>query len=152
MHLGRFEQIPLVKAALLELNGQTADARNLLDDVQHRWPEGSAVWVARGVVFAAHSNFAEARKALETAVALGARSPEAFYHLADCTLHAAPDAINIAEAAVARALALAPEDPWAHVLAAQIAVKKGEQLTVSPQNVKSADPYRLFQTRPPQDW
>jgi tetratricopeptide (TPR) repeat protein len=66
----------LMKAVLLELAGQSAEANNLLNEVQNRRPEWFAVWVARGAMLAAHDRSSEARQALETAVALGARSPE----------------------------------------------------------------------------
>jgi tetratricopeptide (TPR) repeat protein len=66
----------LMKAVLLELAGQSAEAGNLLNEVQNRRPEWFAVWVARGMMLAAHDQTSEARQSLETAVALGARSPE----------------------------------------------------------------------------
>jgi tetratricopeptide (TPR) repeat protein len=66
----------LMKAVLLELDGQTADALKLLSEVQERRPEWFAVWVARGMMRAGQKVTDEARQALETAVALGAHSPE----------------------------------------------------------------------------
>jgi Flp pilus assembly protein TadD len=66
----------LMKAVLLELAGQSAEAGNLLNEVQEGRPEWFAVWVARGVMLGTHGQSDEAHKALETAVALGARSPE----------------------------------------------------------------------------
>jgi tetratricopeptide (TPR) repeat protein len=66
----------LMKAVLLELAGQNAEAGALLNLVQEHRPEWCAVWVARGVMLGAHGQSGEARKALETAVALGSRSPE----------------------------------------------------------------------------
>jgi tetratricopeptide (TPR) repeat protein len=79
--LGLFEhatdaEMLLMKAVLLELAGQSEEAGNLLNDVQNRRPEWFAVWVARGMMAAAHNRPGEARQAAETAVALGARSPE----------------------------------------------------------------------------
>jgi Flp pilus assembly protein TadD len=65
-----------MKAVLLELAGHDADAGNLLNEVQEGRPERSAVWVALGMVLAGQKLTGEARQALETAVALGARSPE----------------------------------------------------------------------------
>ena len=59
-------QIPVMRAALLELAGQTAEAMELLDTVQHRWPEFAPAWVARGMIHAAHARYAEARQALAT--------------------------------------------------------------------------------------
>jgi tetratricopeptide (TPR) repeat protein len=79
--IGLFEQAAdaemlLMKAALLELAGRSADARRLLNEVQERRPEWFAVWVARGLLLTGQMLAGEARHALETAVALGARSPE----------------------------------------------------------------------------
>ena len=124
-------QIPLLRATLLESAGQTEDAEHLLDKIQRRWPEGGAVWVARGIILAAHRHFEEARRALETAVSLGARSPEAFFYLADSTVRSAPGRIGDAEAAVREALKLAPEDPWIQTLAGRIAYQKGDYLTAA---------------------
>jgi len=124
-------QIPLLRATLLESAGQTEYAEHVLDKIQRRWPEGGAVWVARGIILAAHRHFEEARRALETAVSLGARSPEALFYLADTTIRSAPDRIGDAEAAVREALKLAPEDPWIQTLAGQIAYKKGDYKTAA---------------------
>ena len=66
----------LMKAVMLELAGESAEAGNLLNEVQERRPEWFAVWVARGMMLAGHGHGEEARKLLETASALGARSPE----------------------------------------------------------------------------
>jgi predicted Zn-dependent protease len=159
-------QIPLLRATLLESAGQTGDAEHLLDKIQRRWPERGAVWVARGIILAAHRHFEEARRALETAVSLGARSPEAWFYLADATVRSAPDRIGDAEAAVGEALKLAPEDPWIQTLAGQIAYKKGDYKTAAERQqnavrlrkdspdkgAEAPDPGKLFQTRPPQDW
>jgi len=122
-------QIPLVRATLLERSGQSEEAEHLLDRIQRRWPEGAAVWVARGIVLAAHEHFDGARRALETAVTLGARSPEAWFYLADSTLRSAPDRIDDAEAAARKALTLAPADPWIQTLAGEIAFRKGNYQT-----------------------
>jgi tetratricopeptide (TPR) repeat protein len=69
-------QIPVIRAAMLELTGKTEEALQLLETVQHRWPELASAWVARGIIQAAHEHPAQARRALETAVSLGARSAE----------------------------------------------------------------------------
>jgi Flp pilus assembly protein TadD len=79
--LGLFEragdpEILLMKAVMLELAGQSAEALSLLNEVQNRRPEWFAVWVARGMMLALHQQSGEARQALGTAAALGARSPE----------------------------------------------------------------------------
>lgn len=72
----REAEMVLMKAVLLELGGQSAEAEKVLSEVQNGRPEWYAVWVARGMMQAAHNQMAEARHSLETAAALGARSPE----------------------------------------------------------------------------
>ncbi len=69
-------EVMLMKAILLELAGQSAEAGKLLNDVQDRRPEWFALWVARATLLAAHQQSSEARHALETAVALGAHRSE----------------------------------------------------------------------------
>jgi protein SCO1 len=122
-------EIPLLKATTLERAGRTPDAERLLDEIQNRWPEWHAVWVAQGVILATHRHFQEARHALDTAVALGARSPEAYYYLADSILHSAAGPIDGAEAAIQHALRQAPDDPWMLALAGRIAFAKGDYQT-----------------------
>jgi Flp pilus assembly protein TadD len=122
-------EIPLAKAITLELSGQTGAAEDLLKEVQARWPEWPAGWVARGVVLATHGEFEEARKALETAVSLGARSAVTYYYLADSTLRSAPKGTDAAGTAAAQALKLAPADPWIQALAGRVAFEKGDFTT-----------------------
>jgi predicted Zn-dependent protease len=122
-------EIPLAKAVALELSGQTAAAGDLLKEIQGRWPEWPAGWVARGVVLGTHGSFEEARQALETAISLGARSPETWYYLADSALRSTPKRIDAAEKAAAQALKLAPADPWVQALAGRVAFEKGDFAT-----------------------
>jgi len=68
-------------------------AEHLLDRIQRRWPEGGAVWVARGIILAAHGHFEEARRALETAVWLGRAQSRSFV-LSGGTLRSAPRRIG----------------------------------------------------------
>ena len=65
-----------MRAAVVELAGHADEAERLLNTLQDRWPEWPAVWAAHGIALAAHGHFDAARRTLETAVALGARSPE----------------------------------------------------------------------------
>jgi len=66
----------LTKAVALELAGRVAEAEPVLRDLQARWPEWHPAWVAHGIILSAHQKSEEGRQALDTAVALGARSPE----------------------------------------------------------------------------
>ena len=122
-------EIPLAKAVALELSGQSAAAGDLLKEIQSRWPEWPAGWVARGIVLGTHGSFEEARQALETAVSLGARSPETYYYLAGSSLRSTPKRIDAAEKAAGQALELAPADPWIQALAGRVAFEKGDYAT-----------------------
>ena len=117
-------EIMLLKATTLEFANRPDDAGHLLGEVQNRWPEWPGVWVASGMILATHQHYEEARQALETAVALGARGPETYYFLADCTLRSGRK--DDAERLIQQALKLPPEDPWIQALAGRIAVERGE--------------------------
>ncbi len=139
-------EIPVMRAALLDLAGQTDEALKVLDAVQRRWPENPSVWVARGMIYAAHGRYAEAAPALETAVSLGARSPETLAHLADSILRATPARADAAKSAIQQAVRLAPGDVWIQSLAAQAPGKSETKAVEAP------DPRRLFESRPPREW
>jgi tetratricopeptide (TPR) repeat protein len=117
-------QILLLKATTLEFAHRVDDADHLLSELRNRWPEWSNVWVAHGIILAAHRHYEEARQALETAVALGAGSPETYFFLADCTLRAGRK--DAAEPLIRQALKLSPGDPWMQALAGRIAFERGE--------------------------
>ena len=119
-------EILLLRATTLEFAGQSDDAGHLLIEIQNRWPEWSAVWLAHGMILHTHQRYEEARHALETAVELGARSPETYFYLADCELHSGPARKDAAEAAVRQALNLSPADPWIQSLAGRIAFARGD--------------------------
>jgi tetratricopeptide (TPR) repeat protein len=122
-------EILLREATTLEFAHSAGDAEHLLSEVQTRWPEWSGVWLAHGIILAAHRHYEEARQALETAAALGASSPETYFYLADCTLRAGRK--DAAEPLIRQALKLAPGDPWIQALAGRIAFERGEyQLAV----------------------
>lgn len=69
-------ELQLTKAIVLELTARTGEAEPLLRDLEARWPEWAPAWAAYGILLTAHQKSEEGRKALDTAVALGARSPE----------------------------------------------------------------------------
>ena len=145
-------EVLLMKATTLELAGRTGDAEKLLGEMQNRWPEWHAIWVARGVVLETHRHFEDARLALETAVALGARSSEAYYYLADSSLRSTPGRIDAAEAAVRKALSLAPDDPWIKALTARIASAKAGQGNAAGLDGPPPYPSKLFLGTPPREW
>jgi tetratricopeptide (TPR) repeat protein len=122
-------EILLLKATTLEFAHRTGDAELLLSEVQNRWPEWPNVWLAHGIILATHRHYEESRQALETAVALGAGSPETYFFLADSNLRAGRR--EAAEPLILQALKLSPSDPWIQALAGRIALERGEyQLAV----------------------
>ncbi len=64
--------VPVLRAVLME----SEEGRRLLEEARRRWPEAPSVWVAEGLILAAHGDTVQARRALESAVSLGAQSSE----------------------------------------------------------------------------
>jgi len=127
-------EILLMQATTLDFARHTDEAGRLLNEIQNRWPEWSAVWLARGMILDTHRQYDEARQALESAVALGADSPEAYFYLADATLRSSAERKDAAETAIRQALKLSSADPWIQALAGRIAFARGEyQLAVERQ-------------------
>jgi Flp pilus assembly protein TadD len=122
-------EILLMKAATEELAGKTDDAKQSLRRIQNRWPEWSTAWAALGMILDVHRYFEDGEKALETAVALGARGPEVYFYLADCSLRSGSSGKagkDAAEVAIGQALKLSTEDPWIEALAGRIAFERGD--------------------------
>jgi len=109
-------------------------------------PEVAAVWVAEGLIVAVHGPAEEARRLLETAVSLGAHSPEVWACLADVTWRSAPARIEDAKHAIAQALQGAPDDPAIQAVARRIEAKDRNAEN------RPIEPASLFFTRLPQDW
>jgi tetratricopeptide (TPR) repeat protein len=117
-------EILLMKATTLDLAGRIDDAGHLLKEIQSRWPEWPAAWVAHGILLATHRRYDEARQSLEMAFALGARNRETYFYLADCALRAGQR--NAAESLIGEALKLSIGDPWILLLGGRIAFERGE--------------------------
>lgn len=117
-------EILLMKATTLNLGGQSDDAGRLLIEIRTRWPEWSAAWVVHGILLHTQRYYDEARQMLETAAALGARSAEVYFYLADCALHSGRK--DAAESLIGEALKLRSADPWIQFLAGRIAFERGQ--------------------------
>jgi tetratricopeptide (TPR) repeat protein len=116
----------LMRATSLEFGRQSDAAGSLLMEIRNRWPEWPAAWLAHGIILNTHQRFEEARQALATAAALGARRPETYFYLADSELRCGAARKDAAEAAIREALKLSPGDPWVQSLAGRIAFARGE--------------------------
>jgi len=66
----------LLRAVVLERATRTEEAERLLEQVQNRWPEWPASWLADGIILGTHGQRGPAAAALRTAMALGANSEE----------------------------------------------------------------------------
>jgi tetratricopeptide (TPR) repeat protein len=65
-------EILLLKAVTLELAGKGGDADGLLSEIRSRWPEWYPAWLTHGIVLKMHGRSEDSRRALDTALALGA--------------------------------------------------------------------------------
>jgi predicted Zn-dependent protease len=70
-------EMAAMRALVLELSAKTDDARKLLADAHHRWPEAAPLWLAQASIEAAHGLAAEAKKSAATAAQLGAHGSAA---------------------------------------------------------------------------
>ena len=117
-------ELLLAHVVVLELLRREVDAQNLLSTIQARWPKWDRAYQLRGILLEIQLKSVEARKALETAIALGANTPEVYYYKALAITHSAPDDLDGAQKAINHALALTSKDPYAFVLAGKISLAK----------------------------
>jgi tetratricopeptide (TPR) repeat protein len=124
-------EILLMKATTLAFSQRGADAENVLQELQERWPEWSTVWLVHGIFQDTHGHYEEGRRALETTYGVGARDQEANYFLADAALRSGGAGKDAAETAIRQAMELSPGDPWIQALGGRIAGERREyQLAV----------------------
>ncbi|MGA2435587.1 MAG: tetratricopeptide repeat protein, partial [Bryobacteraceae bacterium] len=125
--------ILLTQATALELGTHAPEAELVLKKIERRWPEWSGAWAVHGVLLETHNRSAEARQVLETALALGDRTAETYYYLAESILESAPERIEDAKKAIGQAVELAPGDPWVRTLAGRVAYEMKDYATASDQ-------------------
>jgi tetratricopeptide (TPR) repeat protein len=119
-------ELLLAQVVTMELLRRETDAQSLLSKIQTRWPKWDRAYQLKGILLEIQLKSVEARKALETAIALGANTPEVYYYKALAITHAAPDDLEGAQEAINHALALTSTDSYAFVLAGKIALAKKE--------------------------
>src|SRR6185436_8192415 len=71
-------ELLLAQVVTLQLLRREVDSQKLLAKIQTRWPEWNRPYLLNGIVLEIQLKSAEARQALETAIALGANTPETF--------------------------------------------------------------------------
>ena len=67
--------LPLTKAMALGMMGRRAEAETQLREIELRWPEWDRAYLAHGLLLERAGQPAEARRRLQTAVALGSQDP-----------------------------------------------------------------------------
>ena len=110
----------------LELMHRTDEALKEVAEIQSRWPEWDKTYVIQGIILNINKKPAEARRALEVAVALGADTPEAYYYLALSITESSPDGGQPARQAIAAALELNGNDAYIRALAGKLAYADGD--------------------------
>jgi len=116
----------LAQALTLALMPREDDAQKLLAHIRTRWPEWNRPYLLSGMILEIQLRSAEARQMLETAIALGAATPQAYYYEALAITHAAPNDLEAAQNAIDRALAVASADPYILLLAGKISIARRE--------------------------
>jgi tetratricopeptide (TPR) repeat protein len=114
----------LAQAVTLAIMPRDDDAQKVLAKIQARWPEWDRPYLLNGIILEIQLRSAEACSMLETAIALGANTPEAYYYKALAITHTAPDDLERAQATIARALALTQNDPYVYLLAGKISIAR----------------------------
>lgn len=113
----------LTKAVVLELVRDTDQAEHVLQHIQSRWPEWGRSYLIYGIIRATHRKSREALQSFRTAIALGERTPTAYYYVADLTRMVAPNDRETIRQAISDALELDPDDALSHALAGRIALE-----------------------------
>lgn len=121
--------ILLMKAIALELDQRSSDSGATLRAIEDRWPEWAQVWLVHAILLEQDSHYEESLQMVDTALALGAQGPEAWYCLADSIYYSAPNRMTEAADAIRKDLTLAPDDPWAHLLAGRIAARENDDVS-----------------------
>ena len=119
-------ELLLAQWVALTLAQQDIDARKLLAKIQARWPEWDRPYLLNGILLEMQLKPAEARRALETAIVLGANTPEVYYYQALAITQAAPEDVDAAERAIERALALTAKDPYIYMVAGKISLARND--------------------------
>ncbi len=114
----------LAQAVTLAIMPRDDEAQAVLARIQARWPEWDRPYLLNGIILEIQSRPAEARSQLDTAIALGAETPEAYYYQALAINDAAPADIDRAQKAIDRALELTSNDPYIFLLAGKISIAR----------------------------
>jgi tetratricopeptide (TPR) repeat protein len=110
-----------VTYAILE---QSDKAEQLLAQVESRWPEWSLPYLFQGIILETHLKWPEGKSQLNTAIALGAQDPAAYYWVALADTSTVPPDMDDAKKAIAKGLELDENNPSIQALAGKIALSE----------------------------
>jgi tetratricopeptide (TPR) repeat protein len=114
----------LAQAVTLAIIPRDQEAQEILAKIQTRWPEWDRPYLVNGIILEIQLRSAEAVQVLDTAIALGANTSQAYYYDALALTHAAPGDLERAQSAIERALALTSKDPYVYLLAGKISIAR----------------------------
>ena len=117
-------ELLLAQAVTLAIMPRDDDAQAVLAKIQAHWPEWDRPYLLNGIILEIQLRSAEARSLLDTAIALGAETPEAYYYQALAITHAAPAEMEQAQKAIDRAIELTSTDPYVYLLAGKISMAR----------------------------
>jgi len=117
-------ELLLARAVTFAVTTRDDDAQKILAAIQTRWPEWDRPYLLNGMILEIQLKSAEALPLLDTAIALGANTPEGYYYQALALTHARPNDVEAAHEAISRALALTPNDPYIFLLAGKISLAR----------------------------
>jgi tetratricopeptide (TPR) repeat protein len=110
----------LVQAISYELLQRFKESQKLLAEIQSRWPEWSQPYLIDGIILQNQFKQEEAKQKLQTAIALGANDPMAYFYLASACLDSNPQDLKGATQAIGKAMEIAPRDAKIQWLAGKI--------------------------------
>ena len=96
-------------------------------------------YLLNGILLEIQLRSEEARQMLETAIALGADTPETYYYETLAITHTAPNDLVLAQGTIARALELTSNDPYIFLLAGKISIARKEYSAAIEQLVRATN-------------
>ncbi len=112
----------LVQAIAYELLQRFKESQKVLAEIQSRWPEWSQPYLIDGIILQNQFKQKEAKQKLETAIALGANDPKAYFYLASACLDLDPPDLKGAARAVGKGMEIAPRDAKMQWLAGKVSL------------------------------
>jgi len=113
-------QLLLTQAIAYGIVHQEWKAEKVLGRIEGRWPEWGLAYLIHGIILVGEAKMDKAKPLLETAIALGMRSPLAYYGVALADMEAIPPDPQSAYKPIQKALELNPNDPYTQSLAGKI--------------------------------